>query len=275
MKTRKRLLLCVCGVAVLAVATAAYLALPGQPTYEERSLLSWLNDLRPAGSYQTVASALPRLGVSVGGPPTLGSPPPDRNLQLNAAEAVRKMGTNSFPFLSALLRKEDSDLKIRLLALLKKQSWLKVNPISAEQRHAQALSALHELGPLAFPFWRDLLVDKKAKQSLRVCAVLELGSLLPEPKQTIPLLLKETDGPVLGTYANSAIVHYGSEMAVPLLLQYVGGTNLNLEAQAMRVLQSFGTRTKGAVPSLLRRLACPDPAIRERAATTLLSCDPK
>ena len=275
MKIRKRFLMCVCGAAVLAMATASYFSLPSQPMYEERTLLSWLNDLRPAVSYQSVISPLPRMGVSVGGPPALGSPLPNRNLQLDAAEAVRKMGTNSFPFLLALLHKEDSDLKIRLLTLLKKQSWLKVSPISAEQRHAQALAALHELGSLASPFWRALLVDKKATQTLRASAAVQLGSLVAEPQETIPLLLKETDEPVLGTCANSAIVHYGAETAGPILLQYVGGTNVNLEAQAMRVLQSFGTRAKGAVPSLLRRLECADAAIRERAATTLLSCDPK
>lgn len=280
MKTRKRFILCVCGTGVLAVATSFYLSVPSQPIYQERTLLSWLNDLTPAVSYQTVGSPLPRMAVSVGVSPALGSAAPgspvaNRNLQLDAADGVRKMGTNSFPFLLALLRKEDSDLKVRLLALLKKHSWLKLNPISAEQRHAQALAALHELGPLAAPLWKALLLERRAKSNLRVMAVVQLGSLLPEPQEIIPLLLKETDGAPLGSYANSAILHYGAQTAVPILQQYIGGTNLHQEAQAMRMLQSFGTRAKAVVPSLLRRLECQHAAVREQAAVTLLSCDPK
>jgi HEAT repeat protein len=311
LKKHKQLLLCLAVSVTLAIAAGFYFYLPSEPVYNGRTLTSWLNDLNaavafPAPTAPPVLAPVNRpwipsplsavsttttvlisnpLNRASGGQisvqsmlnqsvQAIAAGLPNRNLQVEAGAAVRQMGTKSLPFLLALLHKEDSHLKITLLAALKKLQWLNIQPVTSQQRRAQALRALDELGVLAVPAWQRLLADAKSGEDLRVTAAMKLGSLVAEPQETIPLLLRHTDTPRLSTYANSAIVHYGSETAVPILLMYVGGTNLILEAQAMKVIQSFGVRAKAAVPRLFHRLESADEAIRERAADTLLSCDP-
>jgi HEAT repeat protein len=275
------------GLVALAVGIGVYIGSSNPPAYQGRGLFSWLNDLTPANSFRSppVQFSMPTGRVPASNlniqsfmnlpGATVAYAASTRNPHLEASDAIRAMGTNSLPFLLSLLHKQDGALKASLLKLLKKQSLLKLQPVSAEQRRGQALSALNELGPIAAPAWRTLVADKGATPELRRMAILALGTFLGEPEASIPVLLAETGDPTMATYANSAILHYGARSALPILIQYVGGTNLDCEIQALDMLQSFGRQAKAAAPVLSRRLDSTSAGMRERTAVTLLSCDPE
>jgi hypothetical protein len=126
MNSRRLILLSVllCGV-VGVIAILLCNSHPVEPVHEGKSLSAWL----PALDYAN--RGMP--GVS----------PRD------ASRAVRAAGTNAFPTLFRLLRATDSPLKLKLVALLKKQNRINLRITTAQNLHREAEAAFQLLGPQA------------------------------------------------------------------------------------------------------------------------------
>src|SRR5438093_2935203 len=110
-------------IMVVGVAICALRA--QEPVYQGKNLREWLPEL-DGGRW-----------------PRLGAVPVD--------EAIRNMGTNSFLIIEELLRARDSPLKSRLIKLLNKQSFLRLNITPAGTRQFRAIAACYALGTLAKP----------------------------------------------------------------------------------------------------------------------------
>ncbi|MDB6018859.1 MAG: hypothetical protein JWR19_3348 [Pedosphaera sp.] len=128
---------------------------PAEPSYDGRSLSSWLT-----GFDSEVPEA-----------------------RWKAAEAVWYMGTNAVPLLTARLRekesRQESRLKQEVRQLLRKQSVIDVNLPRPVSRRAQALAGLDVLGPVAkevAPAVEEMLHEKPPDYR----ALLVLGRFGPE-----------------------------------------------------------------------------------------------
>src|SRR4051812_27494658 len=147
-----------------------------EPLYQHRRLTSWMADLPPPTMMmiiqpRTRPPTLPWGGRSSGFYVAgLGPSPKEKE----AIDAMREIGTNSFPVLKKMLRHEDSALQKKLLALWAKQSLLKIKLFTADQRRSQAYSALMELAPLAYPVWTDFLLDERLALKSRQIALVNL-----------------------------------------------------------------------------------------------------
>lgn len=110
---------------VFAVIVIAVVLFPSSlptrmPIYQGRSIDQWYSDFAAAES------------------------PPE--VRARAAEVLREMGTNETPALIKRLRDvNDSRFKLKLMALLNRQSWIKFSFTTAEQRRESAY--------LEFIFW--------------------------------------------------------------------------------------------------------------------------
>jgi HEAT repeat protein len=235
MRKRSWLILAVCGIALL-IGLAAFL-LQSEPIYQDRTLTSWLEDLPP-----------PRLMHHWPGGQTVYIvsfwPPVRSQKEAKALEAIRRIGTNGLPVLEAILRRrEDGPLEKTLIARVNKQSFLKIKLFTSEQRRLQAYSALIELGQVAEPVWRDLLLDEQ---------------LLLGQRQHIVTLLRDM----------------APQSAVPPLVAALSVTNTALRTNAAYALASMGKQARGAIPALLKGVEDQDPATRLAFATALRKCEP-
>ena len=103
---------------VFAVIVIAVVLFPSSlptrmPIYQGRTIDQWYSDFAAAES------------------------PPE--VRARAAEVLREMGTNETPSLIKRLRDvNDSRFKLKLMALLNRQSWIKFSFTTAEQRRESA-----------------------------------------------------------------------------------------------------------------------------------------
>ena len=235
MRKRSWIILAVCGISLL-IGLAAFL-LQSEPIYRDRTLTSWLEDLPPP----TLMHRWPNGGIVY----IASFWPPSRNpKEVKAQEAIHRIGTNGFPVLKAILRRRDDGvLEKTLIARVNKQSFLKIKLFTSEQRRLQAYSALIELGPVAEPVWKDLLLDEHLSLRQRQHIVTLLGDMAPE-------------------------------VAVPPLVAALSVTNTAIRTNAAYVLASMGKQARAAVPVLLKGVEDHDPSLHLAFATALRKCEP-
>lgn len=92
---------------------------------------------------------------------------PSSGARIKATEAVTQNGTNALPLLESMLRAHDSELKLRLMAAVQKQSIWQFRFWPASQRRLQAIKACRVLGRAAAPLVPalvDCLADREAGQ---------------------------------------------------------------------------------------------------------------
>jgi hypothetical protein len=139
-------------VLVLMAGIVAAFLLPHEdikePVLEEKPLSAWLEDLK----YGTGDA---------------------RN---QAAEVLRRSGTNALPALLQMIRSEDSRVKLALIKLARKQSLLKIDFALASERRSLAVGGFEALGSLAKPAIPKLTQLSKHK-SIRPDAVRALHAI--------------------------------------------------------------------------------------------------
>jgi hypothetical protein len=107
-----------------------------------------------------------------------------------SGEVLRQIGTNAIPTLLKLLGAEDSALKIKLINLLQRQHFVKIDYTPAETWHYRAAFAFSALGTnaqTAVPALIKIVDDNKSPSS-RLCAIESLGYVALPTKQAISAL---------------------------------------------------------------------------------------
>jgi HEAT repeat protein len=284
---------------ILICGLLTYLFRPSEPVYHGRSLSSWLKQLDDSdheGSlpWQTWASQR-------------------TPSQVEAAEAIRRMGTNSLPFLLHALSTTNSRWQSKFIGWLGKRSWLKISlPVPVDYRRASTL-ALDALGPAASPATPELAqllnsqnADGIAKKDAAIalaaigpdgwavlnqavhpsnswesaCAVWALaGHHVTVSLKTITALMDAvTNNP---TAKNGAISGWAlgelaqeRERVIPVLIQGLQSSDMATRWGAACGLGALGTNAVSAVPALLDALHNKDTSTRDNASRALKLIDP-
>ena len=167
MNRRFRLLLLI--LLVTSAAALALLCWPTEPSYQGKRLSKWLVELDLRNSS-------------------------DANARDQAVNAVRVIGTNALPRLTAMLGAKDSQLATALLKLNAKQSFIHLPVAPASVVQARALQAYGVLGDLAEGNVPELvrILEEEPSPQIRACVALALGQIGRAAKAATPALRKAT-----------------------------------------------------------------------------------
>ena len=198
-----------------------------------------------------------------------------------ADEAIRQIGTNAIPTLLEMLQEHDSDLKLKWVALLRKQNFIQP-PQTASLHNSQAAMAFHVLGSSdsnAVPALVQIY-SRKTSIASQEATVEALGDIGPSasPAATPVLLdaLTNSDNS-LYWYAVLAIdqIHGQPEVFVPVLINELKDSDGNVRLNAARALAAYGPAAKSAVPALVALLNDSNQYVRTHAAYALKEIDPE
>jgi HEAT repeat protein len=237
MKPKRRLLLGLLLTSLIA-GSALYLLALREPSYQDRNLSEWLTEL---DGYVHASKAL------------------------KAEAAVRHMGSPCVPHLLAMLENRDSDLKKKLLRLLRKQPVAALAPLSEYRHHARARNALRALGTNAAPAipvlvtWIESKEQTPAAQKKRALAFAILGrELAPLAQGAIPALLRSLSDPDPNTRTSAAYAlgHIGGQpsLVIPPLIRCLNDPVATVRGNTMFALGQYGPDAKAAVPALEQAL---------------------
>jgi HEAT repeat protein len=206
-----------------------------------------------------------------------------------ADEAVRHIGTNSFSILFHMLRKKDSNLKLRLIALVQRQRVIRLHCLAAADRNIAAARAFIVLGDTAQGAVPELMKIHEENISIASqCAIEDaLAWIGPPAKPAIPLLLRAATNSVPKVRANAlwalGEIHAEPRLCVPELIHALSDSDDLVRSSAAHALGMFGPDAKSAVPSLTELATIPgvlkSPAIsglqaRFEARNALRKIDP-
>jgi hypothetical protein len=159
-------------LAVGAVGVLVWLALrgPAEPVYKGKRLSVWLEGY----DYYRTNWVTDQLG------------------KREADEAIHDIGTNALPLLLSMLQTRDSDLKLKLVKLAKKQHLIRVNFVTARERAFQAAQAFQILGASGSNAVAALneIFDRDISPSSQDSAAVALGSIGPAASNAVPSLLR-------------------------------------------------------------------------------------
>ena len=176
-------------------------------------------------------------------------------------EAVRLIGTNAIPTLLQMLRARDSALKLKLIALARKQRFVQFQhtPSAAELNVEAGLGfqALRANGKDAVPSLIQIY-EQNPFPTVQHAIVMALGSIGPGARKAIPLLITATTNSDSALRNNAVFalgqIHAEPDAVVPVLINCLhdpyGGVRLN----AADALGTFGPAAKSALPELVRLL---------------------
>lgn len=184
-----------------------------------------------------------------------------------AAEAMRRIGTNQFSHLSRLIRARDSTFKEDLFYFLNQQSWTRFE--SAGDKHARGYFEIEMLGPGAMamiPTLTGILNqgEKPGEAQEAAEALAKIGG------RGVPALRKalESEKDRVRAAAAGAFGEFEArgERYVPLLLTALRDRDLAVRANAAAALGKIHQRAPDVVPALIARLS--DPALAVRRCST-------
>lgn len=165
-------------------------------------------------------------------------------------EALEHIGTNAFPVLFRMLRREDSPVAVKLVQLVQKQTVVRFRYISASVRHRQAVYGFIALGPQATSAVPDLIKIYEANSSVSsqgaVASILaEIG---PGAEAALPALLRGLIATNETAVANSiyAILHVDMSnphagAVVPALTNCLHHPSAYVRANAAMALSHYGS----------------------------------
>lgn len=163
MGKRVQLVLAVAVLALIGVVAWQMLR-PSEPVYQGKRLSNWLADLDLGSGHSPEA----------------------------ATQAVRAIGTNSFPVLMRMLRAKDPLWKRGLIALSARQSLIELQISQADLVRCRAVQGYAALGPAAKETVAALIqvMDSEPRVEVRMDVAAALGAIGPGAKAAIPVLLK-------------------------------------------------------------------------------------
>jgi HEAT repeat protein len=223
-----------------------------------------------------------------------------------ASNAVAQIGTNALPYLGAMLRAQDSKLKLQAIALLRKQSIWKVNFTPAKalrergsrgcrvlhQNAAQfipeltlmldssdqttawcGLVALMDVRPRSeWPLFLDKALTNKSTQ-VRWASATYLSTLGAASSNSLPKLincLTDSKAQVRG-HAAEALPKIEPDKArlTELVVAQLAGASPTSRVFLMQALEQFAEDSKTIESILTRYLDDPDQRVRFQAEATL------
>jgi HEAT repeat protein len=221
---------------------------PREPSYEGRTLSSWLNDVAGSGFSirgQLVLTASARDGAAI--------------------DAVRHMGPEAYPLLIEMLKSEDGRIKKFILGMLGKQRS-RLGLLTADEKRLRARTTLAFLGNQAAAAWKQILLDPAITQDVRQLAIYQCltppedaGRLIPAMVRLIAELQPDWRDP-----ACSAIRRFGPDAALPVLARQMLDPDWNIQFMTMRAIKYFGSSARP-----LSQHSCNSSAVQTRRSLWL------
>ena len=246
----------------LVAALTGYLLFPHEPTYEGRSLGTWIEPF----CQQT------KTGIDApGGQLNFEKLQPSRR-------AVAAMGTNALPFLIARLNDRESAIHRSLRLLLKNQKIITYQLDAPQVEYIRAIRALANLGPTAQPAvpaltaqCRDPLLAPHASYALIAIGEEGVKALMQERTNLAPMLRMQIDGGLLdyGVNGEQATNFAGARALTIGLSGIAADPTAFTRAAAINRLAMLGVNASNAVPTLVSILQDPNPALQQMAIHAL------
>ncbi|EEF63260.1 HEAT repeat domain-containing protein [Pedosphaera parvula] len=270
-----------------------------EPHYAGRSLSSWLNQLE---SKNGVAGFETDGGLMWDEWHSPRSPEEER-----AAEAIRQIGTNSFPYLLHALTNKDSRFMEKLKDISARESWITINLPRPNVARRRAVLALDALGPMAEPVLPELtqaLFDKKGSKGAAaalsavgpkgwsiltrtlnstndwsaIYSVWALGHQRVATPETMEALISAGTNRNNGVHALSGwalgMIGQEKERVIPLLITRLSSPSMDLRFGALAGLSKFGTEASNAVPAMLDLMKENNSFLKPQIDTALKAIDP-
>lgn len=259
MRTRRTIALIIL-LAVAGCAFTFYLLLPHEPVSEGKPMSFWVDQ------YHT----------SVWGKP-------DKELQTQSENALRRISTQARPLLLKKLAARESKFRIWLIAHVP-SAWFKTfHILNLNQYRAQidayrisGADGLAALGPEAKPVVPDLIAMLNDKDKrVRYLTVFTLRCLGPVAKEALPSLITLIDDPDFAIRSDSitalGTIQAEPERVIPILVEYVKKhTNEAILCEdAINALGRFGPQARSSVPVLVGILNGGNQTFRPDAARCL------
>lgn len=148
-----------------------YFSIPApEPVYQGKRLSYWLEALGETGDpYGTTGS--------------LSTPESEL-----ACNVITNIGPEAIPALLRMMRKQDTPLKVKLLALAQKQHWIKIEHTGSDELHFRARYAFGLLGPRAAIAVPELIKISVHTEDPKFDEV--FGDIGPEARAAVPALLR-------------------------------------------------------------------------------------
>lgn len=257
---RHRLLWRTAGPIALILVGVIYLTASREPTYQGRSVTSWLKTYHQAAAQ----------------PGPFGSGTANSNLA-----ALRALGPKAVPYLIRGLEKKDS-----IFAKLYWRLWLKIPtryqtkvpppPLPAFQWRLNAAAALSGMGPDAQPAIPALIQALKtpdwSSQSQFLITLNSLHADTPELKRTL-LELPISSANLQMFLNNFSGIRNGRtfepQIVLPIFMSALKDADAEVRAAAVRGIEFLGPPAKETVPDLIACIADKDREVRYLAVRTL------
>ncbi len=259
MKTGKKIAVITLITIMVGGLAIFYLLPPGEPVYNGKRLSVWLE------GYDLPAS----VGLN------------EQAGRHNADEAVRNCGTNAIPTLLRMLRAKDSPFLIKLIALGRKQSFIKIKYTPAYIKNEEAANGFRALAASASSAVPELIAIYKQRISERSLfnTAEAFESIGPAAIHAVPLLLQDAtntdEGICLCAIAALGGIHGEPELVVPILVKSLGDPRTNVRNMTASWIPHFGAHAMPAVPMLIKLLNDQDANVRDTATNALKRIDPK
>jgi HEAT repeat protein len=223
-----------------------------EPVYHGKPLSTWLKAYAlelPSYLNAVVAQASAR--------PFARQAPPLWAAQSDAQAVLRQTGTNALPVLLRMLRTEDSALKLKLVALAKRQRILKIEFTPAKTWNLAAQLGFSEMGERAQSAVPALIriADRSTSSTSRSGAIRALASIGPSAREAIPLLER------CATNANRSIradavgalsrIYTEPDQRLRMLIECLHDPDDDLRRSAAVSLGALGRDAKAGVPALV------------------------
>jgi hypothetical protein len=258
-KTGKRRLWLGLLVSATALVACFILFSRKQPTYQNRTLSSWIEDLPGPTSYPPVGWSM----VSIIRPFLTPK-------EKEAGMAIRAIGTNGLPVLLDIVRLRNEGKMMRAaISWINKRKYLGLKIYPADQRRVQACSALQELGFQALPAWSEILLDEKIPMATRELAAMSLGHLRSADSSGALFPASYRTDSTMNTLLQPL-----RDRAWRTLTKGLESTNSLIRSNTAYYIGGFGPQAKEAIPNLIQHAEDPDPGVRAACIAAMSKCEP-
>lgn len=230
-----------------------------EPTYQNRSLTSWLEQYEES---------------------RYGNSPADAARFRESRHAVAQIGTNGIPRLLEMVQARDMPFKRSIHALLLKCNISRWQPKYAWDFHKLAVRGFVVLGTNATPAVPRLIKSLEDDDGgVRRAAAESLGCLgdagINSTTDAIPALIRRLDDPIEAVQydATDALgrIRWEPKMVVPALIDKLNSTNIGPRNASVTIeaVGAYGTNAIAALPALQQYANCSDRLLRAQAEKAL------